>query len=136
MYEHFEHTADLGLRVRAAHLESLFADAAHGLTAMIVDNPAAIQPRESVPFTLSGTSLEYLLFDWLNALLYAFETRGLVFRHFAVRIADGHLTATAEGEKFDPTRHEPGHEVKAITYHQLQIAETAQGWTAEVIVDI
>ena len=38
MYEVFEHTADLGLRVRADSLQSLFVEAARGMFAMIVVN--------------------------------------------------------------------------------------------------
>ena len=37
MFEFFEHTADLGLRVTARDLESLLAEAAHGLLAMLID---------------------------------------------------------------------------------------------------
>ena len=55
MYEHFEHTADLGLRVRAPDLNALFADAAEGLTAAIVEDVNAIEPRQEVRFSMSGS---------------------------------------------------------------------------------
>lgn len=136
MYEHFEHTADLGMRVRAASLDALFADAGRGLFAMIIDNPEAIRPMESVQFEVIGSDREYLLFDWLNELLYTFESRHLLLGEFDVQFTDHGLAAIARGETLDPIRHQLGHEVKAITYHQFRVAETKEGWEAELIVDI
>jgi SHS2 domain-containing protein len=136
MHETFEHTADLGLRIRAADPETLFAEAGEALMATLVEHPEAIEPRQEVSFTVSGEDREYLLFDWLNALLYQFETEHLVFRSFGVVLGPQGLQATARGEPLDPDRHGLGHEVKAITYHGLTVQATPDGWLAEVIVDI
>lgn len=136
MYELFEHTADLGLRVEAPDLDGLFVEAGRGLVAMIVDNPDAIRPRQEVSFELAGADREFLLFDWLNELLFRFETEHLLFAQFDVRIDAAGLTASARGEPLDRDRHHLSHEVKAITYHHLKVAEIATGWRAEVIVDI
>src|SRR5690242_5490805 len=136
MYEFFEHTADLGVRVRAADLDTLFAEAARALFAAVVDNLDAVRPLQRVDVTLTGTDREYLLFDWLKALLYRFDAEHLVFGRFEVRVTAGGLTGTAWGEPLDPDRHELGHEVKAITYHGLRVEPEADGWLAEVIVDI
>ena len=136
MYELFEHTADLGLRVTAPTLDALFADAAKCLFAAIVEHPEAVRPLTERRFEIAGTDREYLLFDWLRALLVVCDTDKLVFADFAVAVTDGGLTATARGEPLDPDRHGLSHEVKAITYHELKVEPTADGWLAEVIVDI
>ncbi len=137
MYEVFEHTADLGLRVQAANLNALFAEAGRGLFSLIVSNLDDAQPTEIRQFAFDGGELDYLLFDWLNELLFCFETTRLVLREFEVDVGPGGLTATARGELFDPTRHRAEHEVKAITYHELNVEQTADGgYLAEVIVDI
>jgi SHS2 domain-containing protein len=136
MYELFDHTADLGLRVTAATLDDLFVDAARGLFAMIVETPAAIEPRVEERFDIPGDDRAFLLFDWLRALLIKSETDGLVFANFAVTVRDDGLTATATGEPLDPEKHGLGREVKAITYHELKVSQTPAGWFAEVIVDI
>ncbi len=135
MYETFEHTADLGLRVRAADLNELFADAARGLFSMIVPELESVRPLEQVTFKLDGDA-ELLLFDWLNELLYTYETRHLLLSRFEVRVGEGGLTATAFGEPIDPGRHALDHEVKAITYHGLKLEREGANWIAEVIVDI
>ena len=136
MYEIFEHTADLGLRVRAADLNALFADAGRGLFSMVVDNLDAVQPQITREFRIEGSDREYLLFDWLNELLYVCDTERLAFSQFDVQVTDDGLTATARGEPLDPNRHNLTHEIKAITYHHLKVEQTADGWMAEVIVDI
>ncbi len=136
MYETFEHTADLGLRARAATLDELFADMARALTATLVEDVAAIQPQETVRLRIDGDDLVYLLFDWLNEVLYRFDAEGWLAADFAVRVADDGLDAELRGEPVDPSRHRLDHEVKAITYHGLTVARTPDGWLAEVIVDI
>jgi len=136
MYEVFEHTADLGLRVRGATFAELLADAGRGLFSMVVEDIAAVQPIMAREFTISGTDRTYLLFDWLNELLYVCDTERLAFSQFAVQVKADGLSAVARGEPFDPVRHHLTHEIKAITYHALKVEETSTGWLAEVIVDI
>jgi SHS2 domain-containing protein len=136
MYEVFEHTADLGLRIKADSLERLFVEAAEAFFSVIVANPDSIEPRETLSFAIEGDDREYLLFDWLNELLYTFESRHLLLSRFEVRLDDKGLKATARGEAMDAARHQMEHEVKAITYHGLKLERLNGGWLAEVIVDI
>jgi SHS2 domain-containing protein len=136
MYELFEHTADLGLRVRAADLNTLFAEAAACLFSAIVEDPGTVRPTVAVTVELSGPDREFLLFDWLKELLYRYDGEHLLFGQFEVQVRDDDLTGTAWGEPVDPERHVLLHEVKAITYHGLTVEPTADGWLAEVIVDI
>jgi SHS2 domain-containing protein len=136
VYELFEHTADLGLRVSAPTLEALLADAARGLLAMLVANPDAVRLVQIKTITVTAEEPSYQLFDWLNELLYAFETEKLLLAEFNLQWDAGRLTAVCRGEPMDPTRHQMDHEVKAITYHALRVEQTAAGWQAEVIVDI
>jgi SHS2 domain-containing protein len=136
MYETFEHTADLGLRMRAGDLETLFADAARGLLSMIVPELETVRPTEERHFEIAGQERDYLLFDWLNELLYVFDTEHMLFSEFDVRFTPKGISVTARGEPLDPSRHELDHEVKAITYHGLRLEQQKGQWTAEVIVDI
>jgi SHS2 domain-containing protein len=136
MYETFDHTADLGLRIRAADVNTLFAEAAQALFATVVENLEAVAPVRQLDVTLAGGDREYLLFDWLRELLYHFDAEHLVFSRFEVKVGAVSLSGKAWGEPLDRARHELAHEVKAITYHGLRVEQTAEGWLAEVIVDI
>jgi SHS2 domain-containing protein len=136
MYELFEHTADLGLRASAATLEELLAEAARGFLAMLVANPHDVRPLQLKTVTLAAQEPAYLLFDWLSELLYEFESERLLLSDFGLQLKDGQLVAMCRGEPMDAARHQMEHEVKAITYHGLKVEQTADGWCAEVIVDI
>ena len=136
MYETFEHTADLGLRIRAPDLDTLFAEAGQALFAAIVEDLGAVQPRRQVAISLTGEDRDLLLFDWLRELLFHFDVEHLVFSRFEVHVAEEGLQGTAWGEPLDRSRHELQHEVKAITYHGLRVLPEDGGWLAEVIVDI
>jgi SHS2 domain-containing protein len=136
MYEIFEHTADLGIRVCAGSPNELFADAARGLFAVMVTGVDAVRPVEEVTFQLAGNDIEELLHDWLSELLYTFYTRRLVLAEFRVEVGPTGLSATARGEPLDPRRHEIGSEVKAITWHGLKVEQLTDRWQAEVIVDM
>jgi len=136
MYELFEHTADLGLRIRAADLNTLFAEAGECLFTAILEDITTVEPDVAISIEVMGTDRELLLFDWLRELLLKFEEDHLVFRYFQVEVREDGLTGTAWGEAVDPTRHQLAHEVKAITYHGLRVEEMEGEWLAEVIVDI
>jgi SHS2 domain-containing protein len=136
MHEFFDHTADLGLRIQAADLNTLFDEAAQALFNAVVEDLAMVRPEREITVELPRDDLEYLLFDWLKALLFHFDTEHLLFGKFAVSIDDAGLHGRAWGEPLDRARHKLEHEVKAITYHGLVVEQTDDGWLAEVIVDI
>lgn len=139
MYETFDHTADIGIRVRAKSLPALLTDAARGLFSLIVTDPGAVQPVEEMRLRINGDDPEYLLFDWLSELLFLFDTRHLVPAEIEVHV-DEHrlqgLDAIVRGERIEPGARRLDHEIKAITYHGLKVDRTTDGWFAEVIVDV
>ena len=136
MDELFEHTADVGLRVRADDLGTLFAEAGRALLEALVDAPDAVMPAEEASFSLEAERLDDLLHDWLAELLYAFHARRMVFAQFDVEIDPPRLRARARGEHLDPRRHRVGGEIKAVTYHGLCLQREDGGWLAEAILDL
>ena len=72
----------------------------------------------------------------MKDLLYRFDGDGMLFGKFDVVVRANGLMGRARGESYDPARHSLTREVKAITYHELVVEKTADGWLAEVIVDI
>jgi SHS2 domain-containing protein len=136
MHEVFEHTADLGLRIRSPDLDTLFAEAGEALFAAIVEDLSTVQAKEKVTVQLKGDDRVFLLFDWLNELLYHFDVGHQLFSRFEVRVTAEGLEGSAWGEPLDRDRHGLAHEVKAITYHALRVDREEDGWIAEVIVDI
>jgi SHS2 domain-containing protein len=136
MYETFAHTADLGLRVRAGDLDELFADAAAGLFSLVVNDVPSDLDATECRFEIEGSRLDLLLLDWLNELLYVFDSERMVLGSFEVEVGSAGLRATARAQPLDPDRHGLLREVKAITYHGLKVEQDGEQWLAEVIVDI
>lgn len=136
--EVFDHTADIGIRLTAASAEQLFAEAGYAIASLVIENPEAIELRQDVAIELEAEDLQGLFVDWLSELIYRFEAEHLLLREFSIDLSDGYrrLQAECRGEPVDWSRHHPGHEVKAVTYHQLRVAQTATRWEANVIFDV
>src|SRR5437868_13703528 len=115
MYETFDHTADLGLRIRAPDLDTLFVEAGRALFAVIVEDVDTVTPRQELRIELAEDDREFLLFDWLKELLYHFDSQHVLLSQFEVHVRDTGLSAIARGEPLDTSRHRLLHEVKAIT---------------------
>lgn len=135
MFETFDHTADLGIRVRAGSLDEMFADGGRALMSVLVDDPAAGDAGRAETVELDG-ALPDLFFDWLSELLYLFSVRRFVAREFEVAGGPASVRATLRGWTFDPDRHAGAREVKAITYHDLEARRDGAGWFAQFILDI
>lgn len=134
-FELFEHTADLGVRVRAASRAELVAPAIDGLYAAIggVEPDAATQGR-TLDFT--GDDPALLLRDLLAEVLYLFENQHLLVVGTTVDVFDGcHLRVHVQLAPV-PADASFDREVKAVTYHALSIAPVADGYEAVFIVDI
>ena len=119
-YEILEHTADVMIKATGKDLEECFANAAFALFDQMTD-ASKVWPKEEVRFTAEGHDLESLLFNFLSEFLYLHDAKMLVLSDFKVRINGTALECVARGERFDPVRHKPKHEVKAVTYHMLRV---------------
>jgi SHS2 domain-containing protein len=134
-----EHTADVGIEVRSATLEALFVDAAAGFCDAITE-VARIGGDEERTFEVDAAGLDLLLVAWLEELLFRFDTIGVLYPRGETRVEgrgdSWSLRARMRGERFDPARHPLKVQVKAVTYHALEVARDEQGWRARVIFDI
>ncbi|MBN2293761.1 MAG: archease [Pirellulales bacterium] len=136
MFETFDHTADLGLRIRAESLEKLFEEAASALFSVILENPKQISSERSFSFRIEGSRNDELLLDWLDELLFKFASEHVVLCSFSVQFTESGLNATSWGEQYRPDIHGFGEEIKAITYHGLKVENLGDMWLGEIIVDL
>ncbi len=131
-----EHTADIGFEAFGRTREEVFRNAGRALTDLTVDLDT-VAPASQVEIEVEGSDAPSLLVNWLSEVLYLFDAEKWLFSDFEfASLSDRALVAQAHGEKFDPARHGIKLLVKAITYHQLVLEETADGWRAQVYVDI
>ena len=135
-WEHFYHQADIGVRGIGPNLDAAFEQAALALVSVICD-PARVDAKESVEIRCTAPNDEILFVDWINALVFEMATRTMLFSRFAVRIENGSLHATAQGEPVDTARHAPAVEVKGATLTDLCVAKKDDGqWLAQCVVDV
>jgi SHS2 domain-containing protein len=134
-FEILNHTADVGIIAYGADLRQAFANAARGLFSLIteLDDVEEVLHRDVV---LTASDEESLLVEWLNELVYQFDTEGILFKRFdIIQLNSTHLKARSYGEKIDSSRHKLKIGVKAATYHMLKV-EKNNGCRVQVLFDI
>ena len=133
---HFDHTGDIGFEVRAIDLVELFHNAAQGMYEILVEKlPPPGTEVESVE--LEEATPDLLLRSFLSELLYRFLTRRVILVDFiAMSIGEGRLRARGRVARFDQARDGLRTELKAVTYHQLEVRREGSGWKARVIFDV
>jgi SHS2 domain-containing protein len=138
-FELLEHTADVGIRAYGASVEETFEQATRGLASIIGawrPDPGPGIERDTAPVAVHADDLAGLLVDWLGEVLYLHEVRDAALAAVRVeRARDGHAEGTVTLVPANPGGFD-GTPVKAITYHRLKVEATADGWLAEVYVDI
>lgn len=130
-YEEVDHTADWSLRVWAPDLAGLLEQAARGMYHLLGVQQAD-EPLAGRKLALQAPDTETLLVDFLNEILYFAEEERLAFRHFYLSL-DGHeLEAELEGTAIEAQTKE----IKAVTYHRLNIEEGKKGLSTELVFDV
>jgi SHS2 domain-containing protein len=132
-FEEIEHTADWALRIRGRDLAGLLANAARGMSSLLVEDPAALPDEVEEQLDIQGVDAESLLVNWLNELAYWAEMEGVVFKSFDLKeVTSTSLRAVVRG---GPAPELKKH-IKAVTYHALEIVETRAGLEATVVFDV
>lgn len=134
-YEQIDISGDVGLRVWGGSMEELFMNAAEGMFNLITDT-SVMKETEGKEITVEAGSAEDLLINWLNELVFLFDTYGFVGKTFSVVQDNNKLTAKISGGIFNPDVNESRLLIKAATYHRLSLKNNNSGWEAVVIFDI
>jgi len=133
-YEVLSHTAETGIKAYGRDLNQAFSNAAKA-TFWLLTDPNLITPTREIEISLQSSNVRELLVDWLNELLFYFETEGLVFSQFDVRISGASLKASAKGEEFKADKHPIKTQIKATTYHNLEVWSNGQA-SVQVYFDV
>ena len=133
-YELIDHTADVCIKAYGKTISEAFENAAVGMFDIITDN-SKIDSFGQYDIQLDAPDLEQLLVDWLSELLFLNSAKNLVFGSFNVSIDEKHLSAQVFGEEYDTSKHNMGVEIKAVTYHILEVKDT-EPFYVQVLFDI
>ncbi len=133
---YIEHPSDVGFEAYGDTLEELFANAAIAMYSFMTDVDE-IEEEEEREIEINSEDLYSLMFDWLDELIFLFDSESLVMRSFDIAIDESNfrIQGTCKGGKFDPSTHVSGIIIKAVTYNMMQI-KSNDVWKARVILDV
>ncbi len=138
-YQFFDHTSDVLFEAYGKTLNELFTNCALALEETQVDLKD-IKEKQKQTIKLKNRSIEMLLFDFLQELIYVKDAKKLVFSRFNVKVKqvgnEATIIAECSGEKLDMKKHELKVDVKAMTLHQFYVKKLKDNWIARIILDI
>lgn len=132
-YEFLEHTADIRLRAHGCSLEELFINSAQGMMEYIFGTEARCLDTDSEEcISLSAAEPDVLLVDWLSAVLLKISLEKRIFPRIVFdEFSKQHLRARLYGAAAIARE-----EIKAVTYYDLSIKQTAKRWETVITFDI
>ncbi|MEE8432672.1 MAG: archease [Candidatus Desulfatibia sp.] len=135
-YTLIDHTADFGIHVFGTDPVELFANAAFATFDMLTEIDS-LENLDTADLKVTGDDWPDLMVNWLRELLYFWNGKELLVKQVHIlALSENELSAKVELDPFDPDRHEIKIEIKAVTYHQIQVSRGSEGWEAKVIFDV
>jgi SHS2 domain-containing protein len=135
-YRFLSHTADVKVAIAVPSFEQLVAEGLQILQVLLAGE-RTVKPRIEHEIQVQGTDAADVWFRFLQEVLYRHATEAFVPANFLPDvITETSIAGTVTGEPFDPERHEPQPEVKAVTRHGLIVKRRGTGWYAEVLFDV
>lgn len=135
-YRRMDPTADCGILVFGKDLKALFENAGMALFDLIADI-SLVNSGFEYPVQVSGSDWPDLMVNWLRELLYLWTGKELLVKEIDVlEISEFKVSANIRGEPFNTNLHRLNQEIKAVTYHRIQVTQSPPGWEAGVIFDV
>ena len=123
-FEYFEVTADIGFKAYGKNLKEAFENAGLAIFNIIYDKNN-IEPAKEISFEVTSEDNVSMLYDYLEELLFYHEVEFMLFSEFDVEILDNYsLRATIKGEEINWEKHERKSEIKAITFHKMELKQS------------
>jgi SHS2 domain-containing protein len=131
-----DHTADMGMEVTGSDPPELFTKAARAFIHMMLGDIRS-KGRDIINISIAGEDPPDLMVRWLTEILYLFEGEHLITTEIVIdELSSSTLNASLAVTPFDPSRHEVLREIKAVTYHQIDVAMHDGIWKARIIFDL
>ncbi len=134
-YEIIEHTADIGIKITGNSLTEIFWKAIHA-TADLLSGGIEIQPVIERGFSAKEENIETALVGILEEIIYFFEKELFLPSVCSVNIEEDMYKINLKGNFVTAEDIKDGTEIKAVTYHQLEIKEVGDEYQATVIFDV
>jgi SHS2 domain-containing protein len=135
-YRLIDHTADFGMQVFGSDSQELFSNAALALFDVITEMDV-LKGCNSCNITASGEDWPDLMINWLREVLYLWNGKEMLVKSVQIlSLSENNISAKIYFDAYMPDRHIIKTEIKAVTYHQIQVKSSPSGWKAQIIFDI
>jgi len=135
-YRHLDHTADYGIRVSGSDIRMLFENAAFAMFDLALDL-RTVEGRCDFRLEAEGSDWPDLMVNWLRGLLYLWNGKQMLVKRTSIEdMSEFRIAAVAGYDPYDPVRHRLKQEIKAVTYHQIEVGRGSTGWVAKIIFDV
>ena len=137
-YRFLDHMTDAVIEAYGETLEEAFENAAKGVNNTMVDLKT-VRPTQEIKIKAEGHDPYSLLFDWLDKVMLLLVADGVVMSELSVKIrrSNGYsLEGVAKGEKLNLDRHHYKVEIKAVTYHEMEISQEKGKSTVRFLLDL
>lgn len=132
--------ADVAFEANGKTLNELFGYCAEALSNVIIKNCKNIKPKTKREFEVNSESVETLLIEFLNKLIFYKDSENLIFREAAVEVSKEaeiwRAACSVKGDKLNTKKMEFLVDVKAATMHMLKLENVDGTWEARVVLDI
>ena len=125
MREIFEHTADAGIRAESSTLSEAFHEVSLAFTEIITGGSLP-DTKNNFEINIESSSLDSLLVNYISHLIYLFDTENFLVSSANVSIKSGlsnTVSGILKGDFYNEAIHGYGVEIKAVSYHMLEISE-------------
>ena len=125
MREIFEHTADAGIRAESSTLSEAFHEVSLAFTEIITGGSLP-DTKNNFEINIESSSLDSLLVNYISHLIYLFDTENFLVSSVDVSIKSGlsnTVSGLLKGDFYNEAIHGYGVEIKAVSYHMLEISE-------------
>jgi SHS2 domain-containing protein len=139
-YRFLDHMTDAVIEAYGITLEQAFENAAKGLIDTMIDLET-VRPEKEIKFSAKGHDLYSLLFDWLDKVMLLLVADRIAVSQFSIKIKRHNnnrysLEGTTRGEALDLGRHRYKVEIKAVTYHEMEIKQEKGMVTVRFLLDL
>ena len=120
-----EHATDAFIEITASDLKEAFTLAGNSVVEITLDRDT-IEEKGERTILVTGKDLRYLLFNWLEEVIFQLITEGFAIHRFKIDIekkSEYEIIATVYGEPIDLQKHHFKVEIKAPTFHLMEISE-------------
>jgi SHS2 domain-containing protein len=138
-YRFLDHMTDAVIEAYGTTLEDAFENAAKALCDTMIDLKT-VRPKREIKFSAKGNDLYSLLFDWLDKVMLLLVADGIAMSEFSVKIKQCNnsylLEGSTRGEPLQLDRHRYKVEIKAVTYHEMEIKQEKNMTTVRFLLDL